>query len=55
MVNYTQRDIYTQDLFGLRTLDETGRFVKYTERHVGHLEWIFNDGVIDKYVLPHLN
>nr|XP_018897025.1 PREDICTED: lysosomal thioesterase PPT2-B-like [Bemisia tabaci]XP_018897026.1 PREDICTED: lysosomal thioesterase PPT2-B-like [Bemisia tabaci]XP_018897027.1 PREDICTED: lysosomal thioesterase PPT2-B-like [Bemisia tabaci]XP_018897028.1 PREDICTED: lysosomal thioesterase PPT2-B-like [Bemisia tabaci] len=52
VVNYTEWDFY--DTLGLRTLDETGRFIKHNISGVEHLEWPMNDNVIDNYVLPYL-
>ncbi|CAH0384244.1 unnamed protein product [Bemisia tabaci] len=53
--NYTQREVYTEDLFGLRTLDEDGRFIKYIQDGVEHFDWVFNNEVIEKYILPNLD
>nr|XP_018896937.1 PREDICTED: lysosomal thioesterase PPT2 homolog [Bemisia tabaci] len=53
MRNCTERPIY--DAIGLRVLDEQGRFKRYIHPGVEHAQFVFDDEVISRYVLPHLD
>ncbi|XP_046685339.1 LOW QUALITY PROTEIN: lysosomal thioesterase PPT2 homolog [Homalodisca vitripennis] len=49
------RDIYKQDLFGLRTLDDEGKLTLYSVAGVTHSNWHRNLSVIDNYIMPWLS
>ena len=51
--NMENRDIYTQDLFGLRSLQNKTQI--YTIDGVYHHEWHQNISVIDNCIIPHLD
>lgn len=50
-----ERDVYMNDLFGLKTLDEANKIIKLTVPGVHHLEWHKTLKVIDNYILPFLD
>lgn len=52
IVPMKEQTVYTQDTFGLRTLDEDGRLSVIKVPGVGHLDWLFNHAVMREYVLP---
>ena len=47
--------IYTNDTFGLRTLDENGNLTLTVVQNAKHSDWIHNKNTWSKYVLPFLN
>jgi hypothetical protein len=51
--NMENRDIYTQDLFGLKSLQNKTKI--YTIDGVYHHEWHQNISVIDNCIIPHLD
>jgi palmitoyl-protein thioesterase len=53
MVNMTNQTFYTEDTFGLKTLDTTGRLNLTVVPGVSHGDWTGDEEVIKKYVLPH--
>ena len=55
IVTMRKRAIYTQDLFGLKTLSMTRKLITYTMSGVSHHQWHHNLTVIDKFIIPHLN
>ena len=46
---------YRDDSFGLRTLDERGRLTLTEVPGVAHDDWVRDEGVFAKYVLPFLD
>ncbi|XP_054284983.1 lysosomal thioesterase PPT2 homolog [Macrosteles quadrilineatus] len=55
VIDMFDRDIYKQDLFGLKTLDEAGKLTRYMVAGVPHHKWHSNLSVIDHYILPWLS
>lgn len=55
MVDFRERDIYTKDLFGLKTLDLRNKIQIYEKKGVGHYDWPKDENVIIDYVLPWLD
>ncbi|EFX72411.1 hypothetical protein DAPPUDRAFT_308302 [Daphnia pulex] len=51
--NMENRDVYTQDLFGLKSLQNKTKI--YTIDGVYHHEWHQNVSVIDNCIIPHLD
>jgi len=47
-----KQEYYTQDTFGLRTLNEDGRLTLTTVPGVSHVDWIYNENIVEKYILP---
>ena len=45
---------YTEDSFGLRTLDQQEAIHTYTVPGVKHEQWCQNPIVFEKFILPHL-
>lgn len=52
MVNMTAQSFYTDDTFGLKTLDTTGRLNLTVVEGVSHGDWTGDIAIIRKYVLP---
>lgn len=48
------RDIYTKDLIGLKTLDEAKKLDLITVPGIDHFMWHKNLTVVDKYILQYL-
>lgn len=55
VVDMMDQFIYKMDLFGLKTLNETGRLTVYSVKGVTHSNWHRNISVIDKYIIPWLS
>ena len=55
VINMTETRYYTEDLFGLRTLDQRGGVTLYTVENVGHRAFANDPGVLNDYVLPTIN
>nr|XP_018896940.1 PREDICTED: lysosomal thioesterase PPT2 homolog [Bemisia tabaci] len=55
IINYRERELYMNDSFGLRTLDQSGRFHIFEKSDVFHSDWASNDDVIDRFILPFLD
>ena len=53
MINMTAQGFYSQDTFGLRTLDESGRLNLTIVPGASHGDWTGNEDLIKKHVLPH--
>jgi len=53
-VDMKQQDVYKQDSFGLKTMDERGDLELVVVDGVSHNEWFNNKDVYLKYVFPHL-
>jgi hypothetical protein len=45
---------YTEDLFGLRTLHESGRLINTVVPGMRHADWTANHTLITEQVIPHL-
>lgn len=52
--NFTEREIYIKDTFGLKTLHELGRIINIVHPGLSHLDWVTDDYVIDNFILPNL-
>ncbi|CAG7821760.1 unnamed protein product, partial [Allacma fusca] len=52
VVEMKLRNIYTDDTFGLRSLDLSGRITTVTVPGIKHPEWHTNTSVIDNHILP---
>jgi len=50
-----EQEIYEDDLFGLRSLDEEGKILKLSVPGVEHLQWHRNMSVIDNHIIPYLD
>lgn len=50
-----ERDIYTMDKIGLKTLDKKKKLTIITIPHVHHYSWHLNISVIDNVILPYLD
>lgn len=55
LVNMTEQPFYTNDTFGLRSLNESGRLVTTIVPGVSHGDWTGDREIIRKYILPHLD
>ncbi|XP_076765725.1 palmitoyl-protein thioesterase 2 [Xylocopa sonorina] len=55
VIDMRDRDIYKDDLIGLRTLDESGKLTLITVPNVPHYEWHKNESIVDDYLLPYLD
>lgn len=49
------QQVYTQDTFGLRTLDDSGRLEVHAAPMVFHQDWVREEHVAREYIIPHLN
>ena len=54
LVNMTEQAIYTQDYIGLQTLDKEGRLTQTVAPGVAHQDWVNDQAVFVKYILPWL-
>ncbi|GMH63888.1 hypothetical protein TrST_g9273 [Triparma strigata] len=52
-VDMKNQTIYTEDTFGLKTMDERGDLILGVVEGVSHNEWFNNPDVYKKYVFPH--
>lgn len=50
-----QREIYTEDLIGLKTLDKQKKLHIITVPGVNHFMWHKNTSIVDNYILPFLD
>lgn len=50
-----ERDIYTEDLIGLKTLHENGKLHLITVPGINHFMWHQNDTIVDNFILPYLD
>lgn len=48
-------DFFKNDNFGLRTLHRLKKWTRHEVKDVAHSDWIRNQDVIDKYILPYLD
>uniref|UniRef100_A0A1B6MNE8 palmitoyl-CoA hydrolase n=1 Tax=Graphocephala atropunctata TaxID=36148 RepID=A0A1B6MNE8_9HEMI len=55
VVDMRDRNVYKEDLIGLKTLDDRGRLTVYSVAGVHHSDWHRNLSVIDNYILPWLS
>ncbi|XP_050426415.1 lysosomal thioesterase PPT2 homolog [Adelges cooleyi] len=55
LVAVTERLIYKDDTFGLKTLDEQGKLLVFTVDGISHHEWYKDDSVIDNFLINWLN
>ncbi|XP_029052176.2 lysosomal thioesterase PPT2 homolog isoform X1 [Osmia bicornis bicornis] len=55
VVEMRDRDIYKDDLIGLKTLDKSDRLTLITVPNVPHYEWHRNVSIVDDYLLPYLD
>ncbi|XP_971315.1 lysosomal thioesterase PPT2 homolog [Tribolium castaneum] len=55
VVNLIDRDIYKDDLIGLKTLDKAGKLKIITVPGVNHFMWHLNTSIVDNYILPYLD
>lgn len=54
MVPMEQQTIYTNDVFGLKTLDKEGRLIRTQVPNVHHDDWVHNETLYKLYMEPHL-
>lgn len=50
IVPMKQQSIYTQDTFGLATLERENRFFAFEEQGFGHWDWLKNETMIRKFI-----
>uniref|UniRef100_A0A182RVZ1 palmitoyl-CoA hydrolase n=1 Tax=Anopheles funestus TaxID=62324 RepID=A0A182RVZ1_ANOFN len=50
-----ESEIYTEDLIGLKTLEESGRLHIIVRENVHHYQWHRKNDVIDSVILPYLD
>lgn len=55
VIEMRDRDIYKDDLIGLKTLDKSGKLTLITVPNVPHYEWHKNVSIVDDYLLPYLD
>jgi palmitoyl-protein thioesterase len=55
VVNLIDRDIYKDDLIGLKTLDDAGKLKMITVPGVDHFMWHLNVSIVDNFILPYLD
>ncbi|CRL02622.1 CLUMA_CG015786, isoform A [Clunio marinus] len=55
MIPMRERQIYTEDAIGLKSLDESGRLKIVTVPGVKHFAWHLDKKLIEKVVVPHLD
>ncbi|XP_034178639.1 palmitoyl-protein thioesterase 2 isoform X3 [Osmia lignaria lignaria] len=55
VIEMRDRDIYKDDLIGLKTLDKSDRLTLITVPNVPHYEWHRNVSIVDDYLLPYLD
>lgn len=55
VVNLREREIYIEDLIGLKTLDEQKNLHIITVPGVTHFMWHKNTSIVDDYILPYLD
>ncbi|XP_017890290.1 lysosomal thioesterase PPT2 homolog [Ceratina calcarata] len=55
VIDMRDRNIYKDDLIGLKTLNENGRLTLITVPDVPHYEWHKNVSIVDDYLLPYLD
>merc|ERR1712173_29180 len=54
-VGWKQEDVYINDRFGLKTMDQDGRLTIEAPPGVHHSAWNRDEDVVRKYVLPWLD
>jgi len=55
IVPMRKTQIYLDDTFGLKTLDESGRLILKSPPGISHGAWVTDYNVVKEYVLPHLD
>lgn len=55
VVDMRNRDIYTKDAIGLKSLDKQGKLIFHTVPGIRHFEWHTNISIVDNYLLPYLD
>lgn len=55
VVNFTKRNIYKQDLIGLKSLDDKGKLKVITVPGINHYMWHLNVTIMQDYILPYLD
>ena len=55
LVSHNQQILYTEDTFGLRSLDENGKLHLFAVPNVFHDDWLYDHYVIREYVYPLLS
>lgn len=55
VINLMEREIYTEDLIGLKTLNKKGKLHIITVPGVNHFMWHKNTSIVDNYILPFLD
>lgn len=55
VVDMRQREVYQEDLFGLKTMDLDGKLIVIEQCGVSHLHWHTNNTVLEKFILPYLD
>lgn len=55
VINLMSRPLYTQDLIGLKTLDESGRLDLITVPGINHFMWHLNVSIVDNYIIDYLD
>ncbi|XP_030749830.1 lysosomal thioesterase PPT2 homolog [Sitophilus oryzae] len=55
VVNFMNREIYTEDKIGLKTLYDQKRLKIITVPGINHFQWHINVSIVDNYILPYLD
>ncbi|KYQ52876.1 Lysosomal thioesterase PPT2 like protein [Trachymyrmex zeteki] len=55
VIDMRDRDIYKDDMIGLKTLDKQGKLEIITVPGISHTEWHKNISIVDKFLLPYLD
>lgn len=55
VIDMRDRNIYKDDLIGIRTLDESERLTLITVPNIPHDEWHKNVSIVDDILLPYLD
>lgn len=50
-----ERDIYTKDLIGLKTLHRKGQLHIISVSGINHFMWHRNVSIVDNFMLPYLD
>lgn len=54
MVSMKEQQVYVEDSFGLRSLDEAGKLVTKVVPGVSHHMWVDTEEVVKEHIFPHL-
>lgn len=55
VVELMERDVFTKDLIGLKTLYKKGKLKVISVPGVNHFMWHRNMSIVDNFILPYLD